>query len=53
MSEPWWGRAGDSDELLLPRGMKVHNVEWVAEGAAKFIQDKGGPSMRPFFLYVG
>lgn len=43
----------DADGVLLPKGMKVHNVEWVADGAAKFIQDKGSPSSRPFFLYVG
>ena len=30
--------------------MKVHNVEWVADGAAQFIQ-KQGRSL--FFLYVG
>ena len=40
----------DSDALLLPHAMKVHNVEWVADGAAQFIQ-KHGRSL--FFLYVG
>ena len=28
----------DSAALLLPNAMKVHNVEWVADGAAQFIQ---------------
>ena len=28
----------DSAALLLPSAMKVHNVEWVADGAAQFIQ---------------
>ena len=40
----------DSEALLLPHAMKVHNVEWVADGAAQFIQ-KQGRSL--FFLYVG
>jgi arylsulfatase A-like enzyme len=34
--------------------MRVHNVEWVAEGASAFIQNRvRGNSNRPFFLYVG
>ena len=40
----------DSDSLLLPHAMKVHNVEWVADGAAQFIQKQGRGL---FFLYVG
>ena len=43
----------DSDALLLPREMKVHNVEWVADGAAQFIQKQGSPLLPPFFLYIG
>jgi len=31
----------------------VHNVEWVADGAAQFIQQAGGPGQPPFFLLVG
>ena len=39
--------------VILPSKMKVHNVEWVVDGAAKFIQSKGGLDNRPFFLYIG
>ena len=39
--------------VILPSKMKVHNVEWVADGAAKFIQAKGGLDNRPFFIYLG
>ena len=42
----------DSDSLVLPHGMKVHNVEWVADGAVRFVQTHSG-GRRPFFLYVG
>ena len=55
----------DSDVLVLPHAMKVHNVEWVADGAAQFIQahtaagasgasgGSSGGTGQPFFLYVG
>ena len=43
----------DSDGVLLPKRMKVHNIEWVADGAARFIQDQGASSTKPFFLYIG
>ena len=36
----------DSDSLVLPHGMKVHNVEWVADGAAKFRRDFPGLSVQ-------
>ena len=45
----WWL---DTDGVLLPRAMKVHSIEWVADGAAKFIQDKGAPSSRPCALWL-
>lgn len=32
----------DADSVVLPREMRVHNIEWVADGAARFIQEKGG-----------
>ena len=32
--------------------MKVHNVEWVADGASQFIQSHAADEI-PFFLYVG
>ena len=41
---------------LTPRpsvSSQVHNVEWVADGAAQFIQKHGGADAPPFFLYVG
>ena len=28
----------DSDAVVLPAPMRVHNIEWVADGAAQFIQ---------------
>ena len=31
----------------------MHNIEWVADGAAQFIQKHGGADAPPFFLYVG
>jgi arylsulfatase A-like enzyme len=43
----------DAEAVLLPKAMKVHNVEWVADGAARFVQQYGAPASRPFFLYVG
>ena len=43
----------DTDVVTLPSGMKVHNVEWVADGAAQFIQAHGSPASSPFFLYIG
>ena len=48
-----YGAPLDADDLVLPKGMSVHNVEWVADGAAQFIQDKGAPDGKPFFLYIG
>ena len=45
---------GDGGDLVLPKKMRVHNAEWVADGAAKFIQTHGAnATRRPFFLYVG
>ena len=52
-AERVYGAPLDSDALLLPQAMKAHNVEWVADGAAQFIQKQGMPSAPPFFLYVG
>ena len=43
----------DTDSVVLPSAMKVHNVEWVADGAAQFIQRHGDEKSPPFFLYVG
>lgn len=44
----------ENSDVVLPRKMKVHNVEWVADGAAKFIQVRGANATRqPFFLFVG
>ena len=43
----------DTDGITLPAAMKVHNIEWVADGAAQFIQAHAAPSSPPFFLYVG
>ena len=36
----------DMDGVVLPKAMKVHNVEWIADGAARFIQNRAGG--RPF-----
>lgn len=36
----------DMEGVRLPKAMKVHNVEWIADGAARFIQNRAGG--RPF-----
>jgi len=42
----------DSEAVILPSAMKVHNVEWVADGASRFIQSRA-MARAPFFLYIG
>ncbi len=39
---------GNKEEMGLPKQMQVHNLEWVAEGALRFIDEN---KSRPFFLY--
>ena len=38
----------DNDGVVLPHTMRVHNVEWVADGAVRFIQvcTHGAPCMQ-------
>ena len=38
------------EQHVLPAEMLRHNVEWIAEGAAKFVESHRGA---PYFLYVG
>ena len=38
------------EQHVLPSSMLYHNIEWVADGAARFIST---PRRAPFFLYVG
>ena len=38
------------EQHVLPAEMLRHNVEWIAEGASKFVESHRGA---PFFLYVG
>ena len=33
-----------------PKAVEVHNMEWVVDGALRFI-DKANKSEKPFFLY--
>jgi arylsulfatase A-like enzyme len=39
----------NKEGLGLPRAMQVHNLEWLADGAVRFIRQK---REAPFFLYV-
>jgi arylsulfatase A-like enzyme len=39
----------NKEGLGLPRAMQVHNLEWLAEGAVRFIRESAA---QPFFLYV-
>lgn len=39
----------NKEGLGLPRAMQVHNLEWLADGATRFIRQKRDT---PFFLYV-
>jgi arylsulfatase A-like enzyme len=39
----------NKERLAVPKNMRVHNLEWVTEGALNFIDEAGN---RPFFLYM-
>jgi arylsulfatase A-like enzyme len=39
----------NKEQLGLPKRMQVHNLEWITEGALKFIDESAGS---PFFLYM-
>ena len=40
-----------AEQHVLPQGMLHHNVEWLADGAAKFVRMAANRE-RPFFLYL-
>ena len=39
----------NKEALGLPKAMQVHNLEWIADGAVRFIRQNRG---HPYFLYV-
>ncbi|MBI4873811.1 MAG: sulfatase-like hydrolase/transferase [Acidobacteria bacterium] len=39
----------NKESLGLPKAMQVHNLDWIAEGALRFIRQKRG---NPYFLYL-
>ncbi len=43
------GDAAKGAKHWLPKPLQVHNMEWVTEGALRFIEENKG---RPFFLYM-
>lgn len=40
------------EQHVLPPAMLVHNIEWIAEGASRFINTQRGAAT-PFFLFIG